>query len=72
MGGPSKDPQEECAGMNGLYPDSFGLSVPLETHHGSVTTPVPLSDGVCGRENLIDLICLAASFQHMLLCIHVR
>lgn len=50
--------------MNGLYPDTYGLSLPLKLNHGSATAPVPgpcgnLSDG-CENEHLIDLICLAA------------
>ena len=48
--------------MNGLYPDTYGLSLPLKLNHGSAIAPVPcgnLSDG-CENEHLIDLICLAA------------
>lgn len=36
-GGLSKTPKE-YTGMNGLYPDSCGLSLSLKTHHGSVAT----------------------------------
>lgn len=47
--------------MNGLYPDSSGLSLPLETHHGSDTTPVLYGDlsEVCDTECPIDLTRLA-------------